>query len=137
MISRTGLRTLAVQCGASLVARSFSGDKKQLQVILKAAICAQRVVRNRRDLTVCDVHDHDGSTKSYSYMKNHEEPLHALDFVPAYEEISVDIAEGEARDIKLHDGSTLRIKKLHRNTFQPITSWHYPSSTRPRNAARF
>ncbi len=106
--------TLAVQCGASFVARSFSGDKKQLQVILKAAIV-------HKGLSVIDVispcvtfNDHDGSTKSYSYMKNHEEPLHTLDFVPAYEEISVDIAEGEARDIKLHDGSTLRIKKLHR-----------------------
>ena len=75
--------TLAVQCGASFVARSFSGDKRQLQVILKAAIV-------HKGLSVIDVispcvtfNDHDGSTKSYTYMKSHQEPLHALDFVPA------------------------------------------------------
>ncbi len=106
--------TLAVQSGASFVARSFSGDKKQLQAILKAAIV-------HRGLSVIDVispcvtfNDHDGSTKSYAYVKEHEEPLHALDFVPSYEEISIDLAEGEVKDIRLHDGSTLRIKKLHR-----------------------
>ena len=48
------------------------------------------------------------------YVKEHNEPLHALDFVPAYEEISVDISDGEVKDIKLHDGSTLRLRKLHR-----------------------
>src|SRR5712691_8260807 len=96
--------TLAVQCGASFVARSFSGDKKQLQVILKAAIV-------HKGLSIIDVispcttfNDHEGSTKSYSYMKEHDEAINEVDFVPFYEDISVDIAEGEARDIKLHDG---------------------------------
>ena len=59
--------------------------------------------------------DHEGSTKSYSYMKEHEEVLHELDFVPFYEEISVEIGEGEVRDIELHDGSHLRIRKLDRD----------------------
>lgn len=105
---------LALQWGATFVARSFSGDKKQLQAILKAAI-----VHN--GLSVIDVispcttfNDHEGSTKSYSYMKEHEEPLHELDFVPAFEDISVEIAEGEVMDVQMHDGSTLRIKKLGR-----------------------
>ena len=106
---------LALKWGATFVARSFSGDKKQLQTLLKAAI-----VHN--GLSVIDVvspcvtfNDHDGSTKSYSYMKDHEEPLHALDFVPFYEDISVDIPEGEVRDVQLHDGSHLRIRKLDRD----------------------
>ena len=43
--------------------------------------------------------DHDGSTKSYAYMKDHEEPLHELDFVPSYEDIEVDIEEGAAREV--------------------------------------
>jgi 2-oxoglutarate ferredoxin oxidoreductase subunit beta len=97
------------------VARSFSGDKKQLQTLLKAAI-----VHN--GLSVIDVvspcvtfNDHDGSTKSYSYMKDHEEVLHELDFVPAYDEITVEIPEGEVRDVQLHDGSHLRIRKLNRD----------------------
>jgi len=106
---------LALRCGATFVARSFSGDKKQLQAILKTAIA-------HNGLSVIDVispcttfNDHEGSTKSYSYMKDHEEVLHELDFVPAYDEIDVEIAEGEVRDVRMHDGSTLRIKKLDRD----------------------
>ena len=106
---------LALKWGATFVARSFSGDKKQLQTLLKSAI-----VHN--GLSVIDVvspcvtfNDHDGSTKSYSYMKEHEEVLHELDFVPAYDEISVEIPEGEVRDVQLHDGSHLRIRKLNRD----------------------
>src|ERR1700733_2718492 len=86
---------LALKWGATFVARSFSGDKKQLQALLKAAIVHD-------GLSVIDVvspcvtfNDHEGSTKSYSYMKEHEMTLHELDFVPSYEEISVEIPEGE------------------------------------------
>ena len=106
---------LALKWGATLVARSFSGDKKQLQSLLKAAIA-------HNGLTVIDVispcvtfNDHDGSTKSYSYVQDHEEPLHELDFVPFYEDISVEIKEGEVRDVALHDGSHLKIRKLDRD----------------------
>ncbi len=105
----------AIQLGASLVARSFSGDKRQLQAIFKAAIA-------HRGLAVIDVispcvtfNDHEGSTKSYAYMKEHDEPLHELDFVPAFAEIGVDFPEGEVREIALHDGSRLRLKKLARD----------------------
>jgi 2-oxoglutarate ferredoxin oxidoreductase subunit beta len=59
--------------------------------------------------------DHEGSTKSYSYMKDHEEPIHELDFVPFYEEISVEIPDGAVQDVKMHDGSHLRIRKLDRD----------------------
>ncbi len=106
---------LALKWGATLVARSFSGDKKQLQTILKAAIA-------HKGLSVIDVispcvtfNDHDGSTKSYSYVKDHEEALHELDFVPFFEDIAVEIPEGEVTDVELHDGSRLRIRKLERD----------------------
>ena len=106
---------LALKWGATFVARSFSGDKKQLQAIFKTAI-----VHN--GLSVIDVvspcvtfNDHEGSTKSYSYMKEHEEMLHELDFVPFYEEIAVEIPEGEVKDVQMHDGSHLRIRKLGRD----------------------
>jgi 2-oxoglutarate/2-oxoacid ferredoxin oxidoreductase subunit beta len=106
---------LALRCGATFVARSFSGDKKQLQAILKTAI-----VHN--GLSVIDVispcttfNDHEGSTKSYSYVKEHDEILNELDFVPYYEDISVEIDEGEVKEVELHDGSKLRIKKLGRD----------------------
>jgi 2-oxoglutarate ferredoxin oxidoreductase subunit beta len=109
---------LALKWGATFVARSFSGDKKQLQAILKTAIA-------HRGLSVIDVispcvtfNDHEGSTKSYSYVKDHEEALHELDFVPFFEDISVEIQDGTAMDVQMHDGSHLRIRKLDRD-FDP------------------
>ncbi len=106
---------LALRCGATFVARSFSGDKKQLQAILKTAIA-------HNGLSVIDVispcttfNDHEGSTKSYSYIKEHDEILNELDFVPFYDDISVEIDEGEVKEVELHDGSKLRIKKLGRD----------------------
>jgi 2-oxoglutarate/2-oxoacid ferredoxin oxidoreductase subunit beta len=105
---------LAMKWGATFVARSFSGDKKQLQAILKTAI-------SHNGLSVIDVispcvtfNDHAGSTKSYGYMKEHEAVLHDLDYVPFFEEIAVDIPEGTSMDVRLHDGSMLRIKKIDR-----------------------
>ena len=62
--------------------------------------------------------DHEGSTKSYGYMRDHEEALHELDFVPYFEDISVEIPEGETMDVEMHDGSHLRIRKLSRD-FDP------------------
>ncbi len=109
---------LALKWGATFVARSFSGDKRQLQAIIKTAIA-------HRGLSVIDVispcvtfNDHDGSTKSYSYVKDHEEALHELNFVPSFEDISIEMTEGEVRDVELHDGSHLRIRKLGRD-FDP------------------
>jgi len=109
---------LALKWGATFVARSFSGDKRQLQTLLKAAIA-------HKGLAVIDVvspcvtfNDHDGSTKSYTYVKDHEEVLHELDFVPFFQDIAVEIPEGEVRDVELHDGSHLRIRKVDRD-FDP------------------
>ena len=106
---------LALKWGATFVARSFSGDKKQLQAIMKTAIA-------HKGLSVIDVvspcvtfNDHNGSTKSYSYMKEHEEVLQELDFVPFFEDITVEIPDGEVRDVQMHDGSHLRIRKLNRD----------------------
>ncbi len=103
---------LGIELGATFVARSFSGDKKQLQAILKAAIA-------HNGLCVIDVispcvtfNDHEGSTKSYSYMKEHDLPLHELGFVPAFEDIAVEMAEGEVREVTLHDGSRIVLRKL-------------------------
>lgn len=101
--------------GATLVARSFSGDKRQLSAILKACVA-------HRGLAIVDVispcttfNDHVGSTKSYGYMKDHEEPLHDLDFIAAREDISIDYDEGTTREVSLHDGSRLLLKKLDRD----------------------
>ncbi|HWP98886.1 MAG TPA: 2-oxoacid:ferredoxin oxidoreductase subunit beta [Vicinamibacterales bacterium] len=103
---------LAIQLGASFVARSFSGDKKQLLAILKAAI-------SHRGTCMIDVlspcvtfNDHEGSTKSYSYVKDHDEPLGEISFVPYFDDITVDYEPGTTTAVTLHDGSKLFLKKV-------------------------
>src|SRR5262249_52841686 len=56
--------------------------------------------------------DHEGSTKSYSYMKDHEEPIHELSFIPSYEDIAVEYDPGSTVQVKMHDGSRLQLRKL-------------------------
>jgi 2-oxoglutarate/2-oxoacid ferredoxin oxidoreductase subunit beta len=103
---------LAIQLGASFVGRSFSGDKKQLSVMLKAAV-AHRGTALLDVISPCvTFNDHEGSTKSYAFVKEHDEPLHELSFVPAFEEIAVDYDPGTTQDVTLHDGSHLRLRKL-------------------------
>jgi len=103
---------LAVQLGASFVGRSFSGDKKQLSAMLKAAVAHNGTAMLDVVSPCVTFNDHEGSTKSYAYMKDHDEPLHEVSFVPAYQDIAVDYPPGTAVDVRMHDGSTLRLRKL-------------------------
>jgi 2-oxoglutarate ferredoxin oxidoreductase subunit beta len=103
---------LAVQLGATFVARSFSGDKRQLLAILKAAIAHKGTVMLDVISPCVTFNDHEGSTKSYKFTKDHEEPLQDVSFVPFFEDISVDYQAGESVDVTMHDGSKLRLKKL-------------------------
>ncbi len=103
---------LAIALGASFVARSFSGDKKQLLSILKASL-------SHRGTCMIDVispcvtfNDHEGSTKSYAYAKDHDEPLGELNFVPFFEDISVEYEPGTTTAVQMHDGSKLYLKKV-------------------------
>src|SRR5579862_1931645 len=80
---------LAIELGATFVARSFSGDKKQLSAILKAAVAHQGTCMLDVISPCVTFNDHAGSTKSYDYMKTHDEPLHEIDFVPFFENIEV------------------------------------------------
>ena len=104
--------TLAVQLGATFVGRSFSGDKKQLHAMLKAAIAHKGTVMLDVISPCVTFNDHEGSTKSYKYMKDHEEPLHDVNFVPHFENIEVEYDPGTTANITMHDGSSLRLKKL-------------------------
>jgi 2-oxoglutarate/2-oxoacid ferredoxin oxidoreductase subunit beta len=106
---------LAVMLGATFVGRSFSGDKKQLHTMLKAAIAHRGTVMLDFVSPCVTFNDHDGSTKSYKYMKDHEEPLHDLNFVPAFEEIEVDYDPGSTMNVTMHDGSQLRLHKLEQD----------------------
>jgi 2-oxoglutarate ferredoxin oxidoreductase subunit beta len=103
---------LAIELGATFVARSFSGDKKQLLAILKAAI-AHRGAALIDVLSPCvTFNDHEGSTKSYAYVKDHDAPLEEINFVPFFEDISIDYDPGTTKEVELHDGSKLYLRKL-------------------------
>jgi len=103
---------MAIQLGATFVGRSFSGDKKQLHAMLKAAIAHKGTVMLDVVSPCVTFNDHEGSTKSYKYVLDHEEPLHEVDFVPVFENISVEYDPGTAFEVTMHDGSRLRLRKL-------------------------
>src|SRR6201994_1516298 len=103
---------LAIQLGATFVGRSFSGDKKQLLAMLKAAIAHKGTVMLDVISPCVTFNDHEGSTKSYKYMQENEEAINEVTFVPSFEEIDVEYAEGETVDVTMHDGSRLRLRKL-------------------------
>jgi 2-oxoglutarate ferredoxin oxidoreductase subunit beta len=109
---------LAIELGATFVARSFSGDKKQLSALLKAAIAHNGTVLLDVISPCVTFNDHEGSTKSYKFMKDHEEPLHDINFVPSFEEIDVEYEAGSGVDISLHDGSKMHLSKLEED-FNP------------------
>ncbi len=103
---------MAITLGATFVGRSFSGDKRQLHAMMKAAIAHNGTVMLDVVSPCVTFNDHEGSTKSYKYMKDHEEPLQELSFVPAFEDIAIDYDPGTTIDVTMHDGSHLRLRKL-------------------------
>ncbi len=109
------LEALASNCG--FVARTFAGDPKQVDQLLKAAL-------HYNGTAVIDIispcvtfNNHPSSTKSYSWGKENEIPLHEISFIPHYEEILLEEEHlpGETKEIVLHDGSHIHIKKLDRD----------------------
>jgi 2-oxoglutarate ferredoxin oxidoreductase subunit beta len=105
---------LAIELGATFVARSFSGDKKQLQSVIKAAIGHRGTVMLDVISPCVTFNDHKGSTKSYSYVQEHRHDLQTIDFVPFFDEIHLkeDYAPGSAHEVTLHDGSHLMLRKI-------------------------
>jgi 2-oxoglutarate/2-oxoacid ferredoxin oxidoreductase subunit beta len=106
---------LAIQLGATFVGRSFSGDKKQLLSMLKAAIAHQGTVMLDVISPCVTFNDHEGSTKSYKFLQDHDEPINEVGFVASFDEIEVDYGSGEVLDVEMHDGSQLRLRKLLEN----------------------
>src|SRR5580693_2044288 len=105
---------LAMMLGATFVGRSFSGDKRQLHTMLKAALSHKGTVMLDVISPCVTFNDHEGSTKSYKFMIDHEEPVHDLNFVPHFNEINVDYDEGTSLNVTMHDGSSLRLHKLEK-----------------------
>ena len=104
---------MAVELGATFVGRSFSGDKKQLLAMLKAAIAHRGTVMLDVISPCVTFNDHEGSTKSYKYVQDHDEAVNEVGFVPSFEEIAVDYDPGTTYNVQMHDGSQLRLRKLH------------------------
>jgi 2-oxoglutarate ferredoxin oxidoreductase subunit beta len=107
--------SLAIQLGATFVGRSFSGDKKQLLTMLKAAIAHNGTVVLDVVSPCVTFNDHEGSTRSYKYMQEHDEPISEAGFVPHFQDIAVEYDPGSTINVKMHDGSELRLRKLHEN----------------------
>jgi 2-oxoglutarate ferredoxin oxidoreductase subunit beta len=102
----------ALSLGGTFIARSFSGDRAQLVPLIKAGLM-------HRGFAIIDVispcvtfNDHEGSTKSYAYTREHYEPAVNADYIPPQHEIHVDYAEGEVVPVEMHDGSRLLLRKL-------------------------
>jgi 2-oxoglutarate ferredoxin oxidoreductase subunit beta len=103
---------LALQLGATFVARGFSGDKKQLVPLIKAAI-SHRGAAFIDCISPCVAfNNHDGSTKSFDYVRAHNAALNRLDVITGRAPIEVAQAPGEVREVKLHDGSTLQLRPV-------------------------
>jgi 2-oxoglutarate ferredoxin oxidoreductase subunit beta len=105
------LAMLALTLGATFVARGFSGDKEQLIPLIKAAVM-------HRGAAFIDVvspcvafNNHAGSTKSYDYVREHNDAVNRLDFISSRDEITTSYAPGETRSVTLHDGGTVRLHK--------------------------
>lgn len=112
------LCALAIQLGATFVGRSFSGDKKQLLAMLKAAIAHNGTVVLDVISPCVTFNDHEGSTKSYKYMQEHEEAISEVGFVPYFQEIDVEYDPGTTIEVRMHDGSHLHLRKLQED-FNP------------------
>src|SRR3954469_381557 len=103
---------MALQMGASYVARSFSGDKGQLVPLIKGAL-AHEGAAFIDVISPCGAfNNHDGSTKSYDYVREHNEAVNFLDVITVHREITTDYERGSVQEVRQHDGSVLRLRKI-------------------------
>jgi 2-oxoglutarate ferredoxin oxidoreductase subunit beta len=113
----------ALASNATFVARSFAGDPKQVKELLKAAL-------SHHGIAVLDIispcvtfNNQENTFHSYTWGKDHEAPLHEISFVPALDEITVeDFEEGTTREVTMHDGSLVILKKLDKD-YDPTNRW--------------
>jgi 2-oxoglutarate ferredoxin oxidoreductase subunit beta len=113
------LSSLAIELGATFVAQSFSGDKDQLIPLIKAGMSHPGFAFINVISPCVTFNNNPGSTKSYDYVREHMEATSTFDFVPIQREITTSYEEGSAQEIKMHDGSLIRLKKLQ-NDWDPM-----------------
>jgi len=106
------LASLAIELGASFVAQSFSGDKKQLVPLIKSAMNHHGFAFINVISPCVTFNNNVGSTKSYDYVREHVEATATIDFVPEMTEITASYKEGDSKQVKMHDGSHINLHKL-------------------------
>jgi 2-oxoglutarate ferredoxin oxidoreductase subunit beta len=104
---------MALILGATFVARSFSGDRKQLVPLLKAAMSHKGGAFIDVISPCVQFNNHAGSTKSFDYVREHNEAVNRLDFITPRETIAIDYAPGTVESVTQHDGSIIKFAKLH------------------------
>jgi len=109
---------IALQLGATYVARSFSGDKEQLVPLIKGALAHGGAAFIDVISPCVTFNNHGGSTKSYEHVRQHNEAVSVIDFIVQSSEITAQYAPGELLEVEQHDGSVLRLRKLHED-FDP------------------
>ena len=114
----------ALAANATFVARSFAGDSKQVKELIKAAL-------SHHGIAVLDIispcvtfNNEDNAFHSYTWSKDHEAPLHEISYVPKLSEIILqeDFEEGTVREVTMHDGSVVKLKKLEHD-YDPTSRW--------------
>jgi len=103
---------LAMELGATFVARSFSGDKEQLIPMIKAAMAHEGFAFIDVLSPCVTFNNNPGSTKSYDFVRQHIEATAAVDYIPVQSEITAQYAEGTSKVIRLHDDSLVQLHKL-------------------------
>jgi 2-oxoglutarate ferredoxin oxidoreductase subunit beta len=104
---------LALQMGATFVARAFSGDKEQLVPLIEAAVLHKGAAFIDVVSPCVAFNNHPGSTKSYDYVREHNEAVNFLDVMVPREPIAAEVPAGAVRDVVLHDGGIVRLRKVH------------------------
>ncbi len=113
----------ALVSNATFVARSFAGDPRQVKELIKAAV-------SHNGIAVLDIispcvtfNNQEGTLHSYTWGKDHEAPLHEISYIPPRDEIMVeDFEEGTVREVTMHDGSMVVLKKLEQD-YDPTDRW--------------
>jgi len=107
----------AIAGGATFVARSFAGDPKQVKELLKAALAHNGIALLDIISPCVTFNNQDNAYHSYTWGKDHEAPLHDITYIPARDEIMLeaDMIEGDIREVELHDGSMIVLKKIEKD----------------------
>ena len=107
----------AIASNATFVARSFAGDPKQVKELIKAAIAHNGIAVLDIISPCVTFNNQENAYHSYTWGKDHEAPLHEISFIPALDEIELqgEFAEGAVREVSMHDGSSVLLKKLEKD----------------------